>query len=115
MQRPQSFRGQSGQLYRFRQVAMGEAWRGRPGVALLAAPDFYGWRIIRIVEITGRRDDFEPLHALADARAYGGDTVLVMDEPTPAARLAMIADLDAGLNPVWRWQGQPRAAMALAA
>ncbi|NBC21171.1 MAG: hypothetical protein GVY06_09055 [Alphaproteobacteria bacterium] len=102
MQCPERFRGQSGKVYGFRKADGGPGWRRQPGLALLAAVDGYGWRIIRIVEIPGIADDVGPIRARREAARYGAETLLVLDEPDASRRRAIRADLEAGLSPLWR-------------
>lgn len=101
MKRPVSFRGQSGQVHVFAPALPGGDWIRRPGVALFAAPEGYGWRVIRICEVRGREDDVQPIWAQADAARYGGDAVLFLDIGDPAERGAIARDLEAGLSPLW--------------
>lgn len=96
-----SFRGQSGKVYEFQKVEPGGDLAHTPGVALFAAPDSYGWRIIRIAELTGREGDMRLALALTEARRYGGDAMLVAACLDEATRRAMIADLERGLSPLW--------------
>ncbi|MEL6955149.1 MAG: hypothetical protein AAFO88_00780 [Pseudomonadota bacterium] len=118
MQRPYSFRGQSGQAYVFTaQEAHGD-WLRTPGIAFFAAPDGYGWRVIRMCSLRGREDDVQPLWALHDAERYGGDTVLLFEEADPVRRAHILADLEAGLSPLWPTQASEvveAPALALAA
>ncbi|MEM7767381.1 MAG: hypothetical protein AAF253_07825 [Pseudomonadota bacterium] len=100
MQRPFAIRGASGKLYGFSAVHGESDWLETPGVALFAAPEGYGWRIIRVAQVTGREDDIQPLWAHRDAERYGADTVMVLPESDPADRLAIMADLETGMRPV---------------
>ena len=95
-----SFRGVSGEAHGFKQVDVDSAWAGTGGVALFAAPDAFGWRIIRIVEISGRIHDARPIWAFADAQRYGATTGFVCAERDAYTRSHIMADLDAGLTPV---------------
>lgn len=101
MIRPVSFRGHSGRTYVFSVVEATSDWVRMPGIALFVAPNGYTWRVIRMIALRGREDDVQPIWAQHDAACYGGDTVLVLAEPDPAARSAILADLDAGLSPLW--------------
>ena len=96
-----NFRGRSGRLVSFRCVAQDGDWAGTPGVALFAAPDTYGWRIIRMVEMTGRTHDVQPFWAQLDAARYGARAIFIHDETDFEVRRALIADLEAGLSPVF--------------
>jgi len=106
MQRPFAIRGASGKLYGFSAVHGDSDWIDTPGVALFAAPEGYGWRIIRVAQITGRDADTGPHEAHRDAERFGADTLMVLAETDPTARAAIIADLEAGMSPVltdgWR-------------
>lgn len=95
-----SFRGQSGRTHVFTQMHVDSDWARRAGVALFAAPDTYGWRIIRMVEMTGRLHDVQPVWAQLDAARYGAKAIFVHDEKDFEARRAVLADLEAGLSPV---------------
>ncbi|MEO0466726.1 MAG: hypothetical protein AAF216_09300 [Pseudomonadota bacterium] len=110
MQRPVSFRGQSGRVYPFETVENGSDWIRRAGVALFAAPSGACWRVIRICEVRGREDDIQPLWAQADAASYGGDTVLTCETASPEERRAIAEDLEAGLSPLWASTDLPLAA-----
>lgn len=101
MQRPVSFRGHSGQTYVFRVAGEPEEWLQAPGVTLFAAPNGCTWRVIRMLSMRGREDDVQPIWAQHDAARYGGDTVLTLFEPDPRVRNAILADLEAGLSPLW--------------
>ncbi|MEL6567430.1 MAG: hypothetical protein AAFQ22_03355 [Pseudomonadota bacterium] len=101
MQRPVSFRGHSGQTYVFTAADPAGDWVMTPGIAIFAAPNGYTWRVIRLTALRGREDDVQPIWAQHDAARYGGDTVLVLVEPDPAIRDQILADLDAGLSPLW--------------
>ena len=95
-----SFRGATGQAHSFEQVDPGSAWARHPGVALFAAPDAFGWRVIRIVELSGKPHDVQPLWALSDAERYGATAVFVDLESDAHVRRAVIADLERGMTPV---------------
>lgn len=94
------FRGQSGKAWEFQRVEMDAPWARAPGVAIFAAPDTYGWRVIRVVELTGRPNDVQPIWALADAERYGANAVFVSLEFDGAARKAMVNDIEEGFSPV---------------
>ncbi len=100
MQRPFAIHGASGKLYGFSAVHGQSDWLASPGIVLFAAPEGYGWRIIRVCQVTGRNDDIQPLWAHRDAERYGADTVMHLAETDPVARSAIIADLEAGMGPV---------------
>ena len=107
-----SFCGASGQAWSFSRVDTNSAWARVPGIAIFTAPDAYGWRVIRLVELSGREHDVRPLWAHADAERYGADSVYVAMELTGERRRMMLEDLEAGLSPVIPAAGQ---SMALAA
>ncbi|MEO0982987.1 MAG: hypothetical protein AAFX03_10080 [Pseudomonadota bacterium] len=95
-----SFRGARGRAIAFNRVDKDGAWAREPGVAVFAASDSYGWRVIRVVEVTGRVHDVRPFCALADAERFGAEAVFFAGETAAAARKAIVGDLEAGLNPV---------------
>lgn len=95
-----SFYGASGGQYVFDQMAVTSPWAALAGVAVFAAPDAYGWRIIRVIELTGRAHDVRPVWAMHDAERYGASAVFVAPLESRQARLDVLADLDAGLSPV---------------
>lgn len=95
-----SFRGRSGRLAGFQRMARESDWARRAGIALFAAPDTYGWRIIRMVEMTGRLHDVQPFWAELDAERYGANAIFVHEEKDFEIRRAILADLEAGLSPV---------------
>ncbi len=94
------FRGLSGRAASFTRVFPSDPWARAPGVAVFAAPDTYGWRVIKVVEVTGRPHDVRPIWALADAERFGAETVFLTLEMDSDARKALVADLEAGLSPV---------------
>ncbi|MEQ9316173.1 MAG: hypothetical protein RLN72_09985 [Henriciella sp.] len=96
-----NFRGRSGKLVSFDRMGCDSAWAGRAGVALFAASGTYGWRIIRMVEMTGRQHDVQPFWALLDAQRYGASAIFVHDETDFEVRRAILTDLEAGLSPVF--------------
>ncbi|MEL6387879.1 MAG: hypothetical protein AAFR41_09515 [Pseudomonadota bacterium] len=100
MQRPFAIRGASGKLHGFSAVHGESDWLKTPGVVLFAAPDGYGWRIIRVAQITGRPDDVQPLWAHRDAERYGADTVMVLTENDQSRQRDIIADLEVGMSAV---------------
>lgn len=104
-----SFYGASGQEYGFEEMGVATPWAQFAGVAVFTAPDAYGLRIIRVVELTGRDHDVRPLWALHDAERYGANAVFVCLTSDRQKRLEIVADLEAGLSPV-----MPAANMALA-
>ncbi|MEE2878758.1 MAG: hypothetical protein VX593_07115 [Pseudomonadota bacterium] len=95
-----SFRGRSGRTHVFTQMHIDSDWARRAGVALFVAPDTYGWRIIRMVEMTGRLHDVQPVWAQLDASRYGASAIFVHEEKDFEIRRAALADLEAGLSPV---------------
>ena len=95
-----SFHGASGQKYTFNRVASGAPWARNAGVALFAAPDTFGWRIIGISQLTGRDHDVRPLWALREAERYGASAVFYYAEQDVDARCDVIADLQSGFHPV---------------
>ncbi|MGB3625416.1 MAG: hypothetical protein WA989_06305 [Henriciella sp.] len=111
-----NFRGRSGRLVSFARMGVETDWARHAGVALFAAPDTYGWRIIRMVEMTGRLHDVQPFWAQLDAERYGARAIFVHDEPDFEVRRAILADLEAGLSPVFpAFSGAQPANLRLAA
>lgn len=107
-----NFCGATGTAWSFTEVSADDSWARVPGIAIFAAPDSYGWRVIKVVELTGREHDVRPLWALAEAERYGAETVFVSMELTAAKRQWMMADLEDGLSPVIQ---SANSSMALAA
>lgn len=95
-----SFQGASGKGYCFNRVGASAPWARNAGIAIFAAPDAYGWRIISIVELTGRTHDVRPLWALREAERYGARAVFFASEADRGLRQSRINDLEAGLSPV---------------
>jgi hypothetical protein len=71
-------------------------------VAIFAIPEACGWRIFRVMELTGRPHDIQPIWALAEAERYGANAVFVSLEFDPSVRKQIVADLEAGFQPVVR-------------
>ena len=95
-----SFCGASGTAHSFTRVAKDSPWARVPGVAIFAAPDTYGWRVIRVVELTGREHDVRPVWALADAERYGASAVFVSMQMDARDRRRTMSDIETGLSPV---------------
>tara|TARA_R110000868_G_scaffold86501_1_gene242615 strand:+ start:372 stop:728 length:357 start_codon:yes stop_codon:yes gene_type:complete len=95
-----NFRGVSGRAYSFNRVSPNSPWARTAGVAIFAARDAFGWRVVRMSEVTGRDHDVRPFCALADAERYGARAVFIRPGASASDRAAAIADLEAGLNPV---------------
>lgn len=106
------FRGQSGKSYSFTRMAPNAPWAKVRGVALFAAQGAFNLRAIRLCKLRGRVHDVQPLWAFADAERYGARAVFVMAEDDTGRIEAVMADLEAGLNPVCP---DSQSAMALAA
>ena len=100
MMRAITFYGQTGSGYGFKQANKNVDWFNKAGVAVFAAPDAYGWRVIRVVELSGREHDVRPLWALQDAEKFGASAVFVAPVSDHGGRRDMISDLEAGLSPV---------------
>ena len=96
----QSFRGQSGRAYRFHRMDIDAPWAAETGVALFAARGPYGWRIVRLIALSGRVHSVQPIWALADAQRYGATAVFVCRMAPGEHRDLVLEDLEAGLNPV---------------
>ncbi len=95
-----TFCGGSGSEYRFAQVPVQSNWAHFAGVAIFAVREAYGWRVIKLTELTGRNHDVRPIWAFHDAQRYGADTVFVSVISSAAERRDMIEDMEAGLDPV---------------
>lgn len=95
-----TFYGGTGIGYGFEQEDPKSGWFKRPGLAIFAAPDAYGWRVIRVIELSGRDHDVRPLWALQDAESYGADTVFVSTCDDATVRRTIWADIEGGLSPV---------------
>lgn len=106
------FCGASGTGYNFQQADTQKPWSHQAGIAVFAAPAAYGWRVIRVIDLTGRDHDLRPIWALHDAQRYGASCVFLSPGQDSAARQAIIDDLERGLSPVVCGQG---AGFALAA
>jgi hypothetical protein len=96
-----SFRGRSGKAWDFQRVSKDAPWARSPGAVIFAAPDSYGWRIIRIMELTGRPHDLQPIWAHAEAERYGATAVFLALEFDAAERKRLIADIEEGFSPVF--------------
>ncbi|MFN7055304.1 hypothetical protein [Hyphomonas sp.] len=107
-----SFRGQSGKAWRFQRVAADSPWARNAGVVIFAGQEACGWRVFRVMELTGRPHDIQPIWALAEAERFGASAVFVAMEFDGGARRAMVADLEAGFTPVCR---APQAPVRMAA
>lgn len=95
-----SFRGRSGKAWEFNRMVLDGPWARCPGVAIFAAPDAYGWRLIRVIELTGRPHDLQPIWALAEAERYGANAVFLAHEFDGAARKLMVNDIEEGFSTV---------------
>ena len=94
------FRGRSGKAWEFQRVATEAPWARSAGVAIFAAPDTYGWRIIRGVELSGRPNDIQPIWALSDTERYGANAVFLALEFDASTRKLMVNDIEEGFSPV---------------
>ena len=99
MQKTMTFQGVSGTGYDFVEKPVDSNWVYKAGVAVFAARDTYGWRVIKVVELSGRDHDVRPIWAFHDAQRFGADTVFVCEEDVSAVRRGAIDDMVAGLNP----------------
>lgn len=95
-----SFRGASGKAYAFESADPDSAWAKHAGVALFAAPDAFGWRIVKMVNISGREHDVRPIWSFTDAERYGATAIFKHTCNTHEARKAILSDLSKGLTPV---------------
>ncbi len=94
------FRGRSGEAVGFERVSRDAAWATGSGVAIFAAREVCGWRIIRVVELSGRAHDVQPIWALAEAERYGADAVFVKRVGASDARRSLADDIETGFRPV---------------
>jgi len=97
-----SFRGQSGRAWSFQRAAADAPWARAPGVVIFAIPEACGWRIFRVIELSGKPHDIQPIWALAEAERYGASAVFVALEFEAGMRRQIVADLEAGFQPVVR-------------
>ncbi|MBK8197509.1 MAG: hypothetical protein IPK75_03995 [Acidobacteria bacterium] len=97
-----SFRGQSGKAWSFQRAAADAAWARAPGVVIFAIPEACGWRLFRVLELTGKPHDIQPIWAYSEAERYGATAVFVSLEFDPSVRKQMVADLEAGFRPLVR-------------
>lgn len=101
-----SFRGQSGKAWGFQRAAVDAAWARAPGVVIFAIPEVCGWHIFRVIELSGKPHDIQPIWAQAEAERYGATAVFVALEFDAGMRRHMVADLEAGFQPVLRSSGE---------
>jgi hypothetical protein len=106
-----NFRGQSGRAWSFQRRRADSPWAAEAGIAVFAAADACGWRVFRIVDLSGRPHDVQPIWALSEAERYGANAVFVACERDPVRRAAIIADLEAGFSTVCR-KAAPAPALA---
>jgi len=97
-----SFRGQSGKAWCFQRAGADAPWARAPGVAIFAIPEACGWHIFRVIELSGKPHDIQPIWAFAEAERYGASAVFVALEFDGATRKQIVADLEAGFQPVLR-------------
>jgi hypothetical protein len=97
-----SFRGQSGKAWTFQRAAADSPWARAPGVVIFAIQEACGWRIFRVLELSGKPNDIQPIWALAEAERYGANAVFVSLEFDAAMRQHMVGDLEAGFQPIHR-------------
>jgi hypothetical protein len=97
-----SFRGLSGAARAFELVGAASPWALRSGVAIFAARAACGWRVIRVVELSGKPHDVQPIWALAEAERYGATAVFIADEAAADVRRALAEDIETGFRPVIR-------------
>lgn len=95
-----SFRGQSGKAWSFQRAAADAPWARSPGVAIFAIPEACGWRVFRVIELSGKPHDIQPIWALAEAERYGASAVFVALEFDAPVRKQIVADLEAGFRPI---------------
>ncbi len=96
------FRGRSGRAVSFERISPDAPWARSAGVALFAAPDECGWRVIRVVDVSGRAHDVQPIWALAEAERFGATAVFIHSENDAAERAALADDIETGFSPVMK-------------
>jgi hypothetical protein len=96
------FRGRSGRATAFERISPDAPWARDSGVAIFAAPDACGWRVLRVVELSGRAHDVQPIWALAEAERYGASAVFIHREADPDTRAALAEDIETGFSPVMK-------------
>lgn len=95
-----SFRGRSGKAWTFHETPADSAWAACQGVAIFAAQDACGWRVYKVMEISGRAHEVQPIWALAEAERYGADRVFLAPEPDEGRRRMIVTDIEAGFTAV---------------
>jgi hypothetical protein len=106
------FYGKAGAEYGFEQVAEHSGWGHEAGVAVFAVKSAFGWRIIKLAELSGQDHDVRPIWAYHEAQRFGADTVFIHRQDQRDLRRDIIADLEAGLVPVVRFEGDSLLAAA---
>ncbi len=109
MDRPHAFRGASGRVYTFEGPLARRGNTAGPGLALFAAPQAQGWRVIHLIDIMDHDPSVRLIQARAEAYALGGDAMFFLPMRDGAARRAAHADLDAGFQPLRPGLGHGRA------
>ena len=97
---PVSFRGRSGKAWSFQRVSADAPWARSAGVVIFAAPESFGWRVLRVMELTGRPHDLRPIWALAEAERYGASAVFLAAEIDGERRRHIVEDIEAGFSPI---------------
>lgn len=110
MNKAVSFRGRSGKAWGFERVSADSPWARGPGIAIFAAQEACGWRLIRVIELSGRTHDVRPIWAYAEAERYGASAVFVTSEFDADIRAYISADIEAGFSPVCRAESPVRLA-----
>lgn len=100
MDKQVSFRGVSGKAWSFQKTPAHAPWARSAGVVIFAAPEAFGWRVLRVMELTGKPHDLQPIWALAEAERYGATTVFISLEFDGEMRKEMVGDLEAGFSPL---------------
>lgn len=98
--REMSFRGQSGQAYKFIKMAPEAPWARCSGVALFAARGPFGLRTVKLARLQDRSHDVQPIWAFADAQRFGATEIYVLQGLEVEQRERILEDLEAGLSPV---------------
>lgn len=95
-----NFRGRSGKAWEFTSISPDAPWARSSGVAIFAAREGFAWRVIRVIELSGRPHDLQPIWAFADAERYGAASIFLTHEFDAAARREIVSDISEGFSPV---------------
>ena len=96
-----NFCGVTGESYQFERMGMDQDWARIAGVVLFAAPEGKAWRVIRVGDQSGVTGDIGAFWRWREARRYGATAVFVRRCADIGRRREEVADLEAGLDPVF--------------